>query len=207
MRKEDTTALDRYDRGAYTTFDLSYSLLPQPARELLHLSGFFHHTDISLAMLERAAQNQFLDQLVYLARPDAHSVIEGRLIALLCPDGRWNELHIHGIIRALQSFSLVSTTFVSATVHLRFHTLVHTWSRDILSSNDTVNYRQMAMQVVASCTSRDNELLYQCLLPHIMRQLESEPMVKLHVNDKMGFGQVLIGLGNYLMAEMLFQGH
>jgi hypothetical protein len=32
MRKEDGTTLDRYGRGAYTTFDLSYSLLPQPAR-------------------------------------------------------------------------------------------------------------------------------------------------------------------------------
>jgi tetratricopeptide (TPR) repeat protein len=157
-------------------------------------------------MLERAAQKEFSDPHKYLPRPDAHSTVKDRLIMLLCPDGRWNELHIHGIIQTLQSFSLISITSISATLYLQFHKLVHAWSRDILSSSDIVNYRLMATQVVVSCTSWDDILLYQFLLPHAMKQVESEPIMDLHLNDQMGFGCLFGELGNYSRAEMLFQG-
>lgn len=205
MMEGDKTSLDRYTRGAYTTFDLSYTLLPQSSRELLHLSSFFHHTDISLAMFESAARSNFSDYFNFLARTEEHRIIVDRLKGLLCPEGRWNELSIHRIIHSLQSFSLVSTTSVSNTISLRFHPLVHTWNRDLLSAEDVGQYMKMARQIVVSCTSPSNVTFYQFLLSHMAALTEGDSAAAMQVNDYMGFGHVLLEMGYYSKAAILFQ--
>jgi hypothetical protein len=40
MKKAESFSLDNYQRGAYTTFDLSYKALPQPSRDFLHFISF-----------------------------------------------------------------------------------------------------------------------------------------------------------------------
>lgn len=204
MKKGDKDSLDRYSRGVYTTLDLSYSLLSQSARELLHMCGFFHHTDISLAMLEYAVQNNFRDRNRFLVRPEAHNMVVERLRMHLCPSGRWNEIHIHDTIHSLQSFSLVSTTSISGTVFLRFHPLVHVWSRDSLAAREDETFRRMATQVIVSCVS-PNVTFYRFLLPHIMAIIGEESPVQMHVNDMMGFGRALLELGWYSRATSLFE--
>lgn len=202
MTKGDRTSLDRYTRGAYTTFDLSYTLLPQPAREILYLSAFFHHTDIPLSMLECATQNNFSDWWEFLIRPETHKVVKDRLTQLLFfTNGRWDELYIHNIIHSLQSFSLVSTSSAFGKVFLRFHPLVHSWCRDLIPPAELDGYRQMAMHVVVSCTLPSNTLLYRFLIPHMTSLIQDYSINKMHVNDLMGFARVFLELGDYPKAE------
>lgn len=203
LMKQNTVSLDRYGKGAYTTFNLSYSLLPQSVRELLHLSGFFHYAEIATSMLESAANSDFSDYEEYLARPQAHGMIKKRLRELLYSAGEWDEIHFHDIIRSLQSFSLVTTTSTSSTIFLRFHSLVHTWSRDLLDPQDAESYRQMATLVVVSCTSPSDLTLYQYLLPHITVLMEKRSIGEMHVNDQIGYGRVFLERGLYTRAETL----
>lgn len=203
MKKADKVSLDRYGRGAYTTFELSYSALTQSARDFLHLCSFFHYTDISLEMLKSAVECGYDDFECYVAKTELHREARDRLKKLLSPAGQWDELHIHDIIHSLQSFSLVSTTSASNTILLRFHPLVHRFSRDIISVGDTEPYRQMAIQVAASCATQDLIPLYRFLLPHIMSLIEGTSISYIHINDQMAVGRVLLELGDLSKATEL----
>src|SRR4051812_17970364 len=181
MTRPEVNGLDNYGLGAYTAFDLSYSLLPQTAKDFLHISGFLH-ANISLAVLECAAKKNFSDWQEYIARPETHGEVKEQLRVLLSPDG-WSELHVHGIIQSLRSFSLISSTSLSGIVHVRFHPLVHSWSVDMLSPVQTTDYRLMATQVVVSCTSPDDKELCRLLYQHVHKLMEHAVDSHLHVND------------------------
>jgi hypothetical protein len=60
MKLAEPSSLDSYQRGVYTTLDLSYRALPQTAQEFLHFISFFHHTDIPLRALERDEMQKLL---------------------------------------------------------------------------------------------------------------------------------------------------
>ena len=203
MRKAEPSALDNYQRGAYTTFDLSYQATPQQARDFLHFVSFFHHTDVPLSALSTAAQNSFVDvDVYYLPRPAEHDRVVTALKDTLCTDGKWNELQVQETIRILRSFSLLSVTSVDDSVFIQMHPLVQSWSRDRASSE---LYAGMVLQVIASCCVQEIDArLHRSLQPHVLDTLTRDPSPVAHVNDLVAAGRFLYHQGKYQQAIELF---
>ncbi|KIM20867.1 hypothetical protein M408DRAFT_43838, partial [Serendipita vermifera MAFF 305830] len=170
MKKAEPASLDNYQRGVYTTLDLSYKILPQECRDILHILSFFHYTDIPLAVFAQAAENGFKDPIDCHPRDSLHETTVCKLKHLLLKNMEWNELHLQGIIRNLRSFSLVTTSSMNDSLFLQLHPLVQAWSRDM---NLTISqlYRGMAIQVLTACGSQNIEI-NRLLLPHMIDMLE-----------------------------------
>ncbi|KIM22353.1 hypothetical protein M408DRAFT_40768, partial [Serendipita vermifera MAFF 305830] len=130
MKKAGPASLDNYQRGVYTTLDLSYKVLPQECRDLLHVLSLFHYTDIPLAGFREAAKNGFEDQSSYHHREETHETTIYKLKNLLWKDMEWNELYLQGIVQTLRSFSFVTANSTNNVVFLRLHPLIQAWSRD-----------------------------------------------------------------------------
>jgi hypothetical protein len=119
MKRAEPSSLDNYERGAYTTLDIS----------------FFHHADIPLSALSTAVREGFKDApFQYLLRPEAHKGFMTDLKRLLCADGNWSEMQVQDTLRTLRSFSLLSITSPGDNVFLHLHPLIQVWARDMNQS-------------------------------------------------------------------------
>jgi tetratricopeptide (TPR) repeat protein len=191
MRRKGVKSLDNYMRGVYPTLDLSYTLLPQFAQQLLHLCSQFHYTTISLAMLLAATKSDFEDSDIYLERPDSHLDIQRKLRELFRPDGILDETHIREMIQSLSSFSLVQSTLVNETILLRFHPLIHAWAHEMLSVESLSMYTGMAVTIISTSETSLSRAHIQYLPPHIMEVMGKVDVSVLHVRDMMKFGGVM----------------
>jgi len=90
MKENPPSSLDGYERGVYTTLDLSYRVIPQPAQKFFHFISFFHHTAIPIAVLATAARNKFEDESPLLPHPKDHEHIVKDLRELMCLNGKWS---------------------------------------------------------------------------------------------------------------------
>ncbi|KIM21561.1 hypothetical protein M408DRAFT_102576 [Serendipita vermifera MAFF 305830] len=151
MKKAGPASLDNYQRGVYTTLDLSYKVLPQESRDFLHILSLYHYTDIPFAAFSEAAKNAFKDQEDYHPRDESHKATISRLKNLLWKDMEWNELHLQGILQTLRSFSFVTASSTNNSLFLRLHPLIQAWSRDMISSTSQP-YQAMAIQVLTACS-------------------------------------------------------
>ncbi|KIM22800.1 hypothetical protein M408DRAFT_46729, partial [Serendipita vermifera MAFF 305830] len=147
MKRAEPTSLDNYRRGVYTTLDLSYNVLPEGCRDVLHILSLFHYTDIPLAAFAQAAENGFEDSCCYHSRDNSHKTTISKLKSLLYKDMEWNELHLQEIVQTLRSFSLVIASSINNSLFLRLHPLVIAWSRD-MDATIAKPYRAMAIQVL-----------------------------------------------------------
>lgn len=202
MKAGPAATLDGYQRGVYTTLDISYQKIPQPMRNFLHFISHFHHSDIPVVMLASAAERRFQDPETYLPRPDAHKKITTGLCQLLCVDSIWDELQVQDMIRNLRSFSLVSTTTIADSLFLRVHPLVQAYLRDMPLPN-AQEYRAMAQQTLTSCCDESYLRIHRYLVPHIREMNQEVRSSSLHVNDRMAVGDILEEHGHYRDAENL----
>ena len=204
MKQAEPHSLDNYQRGAYTTLDLSYKALPRPSREFLHLISSFHHTDIPLTALETAAGAQFRDPVDLLPRSESHKPVLGHLKDLLCIDGSWSRMHIQEIVCNLWSFSLLSITSVDDHTFLQLHPLIQAWLRDMESP---LHYQSMACQILTSCCWKGRFLLYQHLLPHMFSILDrfKSQDIDMHVNDLYAMGGILQQVGHYATSARVLE--
>ena len=204
MKKAEPSSLDNYQRGAYTTLDLSYRVLPQAARDLLRTISWFHHTNIPLAALSTAAKREFEDVRVFLPRPESHKSIIADLKRLLCFDGTWGEMRVQEMLGTLQSFSLLSTSSINGTLSLQLHQLVQAWLRDMDPSISS-QHQLMACQILTSCCEDNVFLLHQHLFPHVLDVWDQVEDRGMHVNDVMAAGISLQRQGQYQRARKLFE--
>ncbi|KIM30320.1 hypothetical protein M408DRAFT_324451 [Serendipita vermifera MAFF 305830] len=149
MKKAEPSSLDNYQRGAYTTLDLSYTALAQESRDLLHILSLFHYSDIPLAAFARAATHAFKDQEEYHPRDNSYEATISKLKDLLYRDMEWNEIHLQEIIQNLRSFSLVTASTMNDSLFLQLHPLIQAWCRD-MKLIAAQPYRAMTMQVLTA---------------------------------------------------------
>ena len=204
MKKAEPSSLDNYQRGAYTTLDLSYNALPQAPRDFLHTISCFHHTSIPLVALSTAAKREFKDLEVFLPRPESHKSIVADLKGLLCFGGIWSEMKVREILGTLQSFSLLSTNSANGSLFLHLHPLVQAWLRDMDPFNSS-HHQLMACQILTSCCEEDAFQLRQHLLPHVLDVWDRLKDKKMHLNDVMVAGITLQRQGQYQRARRLFE--
>ncbi|KIM30134.1 hypothetical protein M408DRAFT_44229, partial [Serendipita vermifera MAFF 305830] len=195
LKKAEPSSLDNYQRGVYTTLDLSYNALSQECRGFLHLISFMHHTDIPLAAFGLAAHNAFKDPQDCLPREKSHDKTISEMKHLLCHDTEWNELHVQAIIQTLRSFSLVIASSMNGSLFLQLHPLIQAWSRD-MGSVALEQYREMATQVLTACGDENFEL-NRFIIPHVIDMLDQVGPHGLHVNDLAVFALILQQQGQY----------
>ncbi|KIM22344.1 hypothetical protein M408DRAFT_291301, partial [Serendipita vermifera MAFF 305830] len=203
MKKAGPASLDNYQRGVYTTLDLSYKVLPQDSRDLLHILSMFHYTDIPLAAFAEAAKNVFEDQWNYHPRDESHKGTIFKLKNLLWKDMEWNEFHLQENLQTLRSFSIVTASSINNFMFLRLHPLIQAWSRDMISSISHP-YQAMAIQVLTACGSKDITL-NRFLLHHMIEILSQIRPQDMNTNDLITFGQVINQQGHYHNAATLFE--
>jgi tetratricopeptide (TPR) repeat protein len=206
MRRKGDKSLDNYIRGVYPSLDLSYTLLPQSARQLLHLCSQFHYTTISLAMLLAATKSDFEDSDIFLERPDSHRDVQGKLRELFRPDGILDEIHIREMIQSLSLFSLVQSTLVNETILLRFHPLVHSWAHEMLSVDSLSMYTGMAVTIISTSETCLSRAHIQYLPPHIIQVMRKVDIRVLHARDMMKLGGVMRDHGFGTMGLELHEG-
>ena len=204
MKRAPPASLDSYERGVYTTLDLSYKALPQSSGEFLRLISFFHHAAIPLEAFSTAAQNAFKDPNSYLPRPEDHGIIVAELKGLLCTNKEWNELKVQGFISTLRSFSLLAASTIDDSIFLHLHPLIQTWSRD-MESPASQHYRSMAIQVLVARDSEENIKLNQYILPHLLDILDQVQAEDLHVNEMTAIGALLNQQGVYRRTPRLLE--
>jgi len=204
MKRAEPSSLDSYERGAYTTLDLSYKALSQDSRDFLHFISFFHYTDIPLSALATAARKDFEDLFQYLPRPEAHKHVCTDLRRLLCVDGNWSEMRVQEILRTLRSFSLLSVSSIEDSLFLQLHPLIQAWSRD-MNPSSSQHHRAMTLQVLTVCCRDEPFWLRPQLLPHILGILDQGKDQDMHTNDLMAAGKILCEQGHSQAAEQLFK--
>ena len=204
MKKAEPASLDNYERGAYTTLDLSYKALPPACGTFLHLISFLHHTAIPLEVMAVAARSSFKDPYFYLPRPQTHGSMIKELTSLFCTNGEWNELQVQGFISTLRSFSLLTANTINDAIYIHLHPLIQTWSRD-MDTAASQYYRKLAIQVLVACRVEDNIELNQYILPHALEILDQIRMDDLHVNELAAIGALLGQQGLYRRTPRLFE--
>jgi tetratricopeptide (TPR) repeat protein len=204
MKKAQPSPLDSYERGVYTTLDLSYQTLSQMHRDFLHFLSFFHHADIPLAVLATAARRRFEDIWQFLPHPEGHDRVVSALEKLLCVNGKWSDFQVQETISSLRSFSLISATSVGDSVFLHLHPLIQSWSRDMTQSHSH-DSRAMVIRTLTSFGNAEDFPLYRHMLPHLLNILAQIKIQDLHVNDLAAAGNILRVQGHYHMASGLFE--
>jgi tetratricopeptide (TPR) repeat protein len=197
MTMQPPLQLDKYSYSTYTSIKLSYSLLDEQARDLLHLLSFFHPSNIRLDILRVASKHGFeLHKNEELLPWDhEHNSQSDTLQRLLMPDGSWSDVYIDSLLNQLQSSSLITLSHSNDRTSTTIHPLVQSCILDTLAQEVYTLYFSMAVIVLSSCSFTEELPLFQHLSVHIV-ELESRKMV-IHPNHSSALAYMLYKNGNY----------
>jgi tetratricopeptide (TPR) repeat protein len=197
MTMQPPLQLDKYSYSTYTSIKLSYSLLDEQARDLLHLLAFFHPSSIRLDILQVASKHGFgLHQNdVLLPWDDQHNDAIDALRRLLIPDDSWSDFYIDLLLNQLQSFSLITMSHSGDHQTTTIHPLVQSCILDTLSPEVYGLYFFIVVLVLSSCSYEDEVPLFQHLSVHIT-ELESRKMT-IHTNHLSALAHICYRNGNY----------
>ncbi|KAJ7716180.1 hypothetical protein B0H14DRAFT_2412949, partial [Mycena olivaceomarginata] len=104
---------DRYAQTVYTTWQMSFDRLTQPAAMFLQYCSFLHHNGISEQIFSYASKG-FTGTLEFLSH-------------FLGPSGEWDSLQFSNMTNEVQAYSLIS--IAAETKLFSIHPLVHAWSQ------------------------------------------------------------------------------
>ncbi|KAJ6543530.1 P-loop containing nucleoside triphosphate hydrolase protein, partial [Mycena vulgaris] len=119
---------DNYAQTVYTTWQISFEQLSEPAATLLQLCSFLHHTGISEDIFSRASAYQFFPR--GLSKEELQDPLEF-LSQFHGPAGVWNSLLFMDVMNEITAYSLAN--FDPDGKLYSIHPLVHNWSRNTLA--------------------------------------------------------------------------
>ncbi|KAJ7864209.1 P-loop containing nucleoside triphosphate hydrolase protein [Mycena leptocephala] len=124
LNTKPTQTHDDYDWTVYTTWQMSFDKLSQPAAMFLQLCSFLHRDRISEEIFSRAARYRF--PFSGPPKEELEKPIQF-LSQFLDLAGQWNSLCFLKVTNEIMAYSLV--TFDPARKVFSIHPLVHTWSQ------------------------------------------------------------------------------
>ncbi|KAJ7450386.1 P-loop containing nucleoside triphosphate hydrolase protein, partial [Mycena latifolia] len=124
LREKPTQSHDNYAWTVYTTWQISFDQLSQPAAMLFQLCSFLHHGGISEGFFSNASRYKFPSSGP--SKEELKMPLEF-LSQFLGPDDTWNSLCFCDATNELQAYSLVN--FDAERDSFSIHPLVHSWSR------------------------------------------------------------------------------
>ena len=180
----------KYAHSTYTAFDTTLSALSSRALKFLGVISFVHFSDFPKALIALAASLSFDYQPYYLRdRPQEYQASINLLQEIFCPSGQWDPMELDMLLEELQTYSLVTLVPVSTVVTLRFHPLLHGWSKDRLSFAERDLFEAAAIRLLVCGTHPDDNYLWSYLSAHI--ELFSLSSNEVHVNDKAALSDIL----------------
>ena len=155
---------DHYAWTVYTTWQMSFERLSQPAAMFLQHCSFLHYNGISEEIFSHASKYMF--QSDGPSEDELQSALEF-LSQFLGETGEWDSFRFSSIANEIQAYSLIS--FDAAKKHFSVHPLVHAWSQT------TVHDREQCMSTVGSILGmaiseypeQDIQVATLGLLPHV----------------------------------------
>ncbi|KAJ7921614.1 hypothetical protein B0H13DRAFT_2415413, partial [Mycena leptocephala] len=123
---------DDYTWTVYTTWQMSFDKLTQPAAMFLQLCSFLHREGISEEIFSRAVTYRFPSWGP--SKEELEKPLEF-LSYLLMPTGEWDTLCFWRLTNELKAYSLIS--FDSERRVFSIHPLVHAWGRTIITDQES----------------------------------------------------------------------
>ncbi|KAJ7480563.1 hypothetical protein FB451DRAFT_1365055 [Mycena latifolia] len=194
LREKPAQSHDEYAWTVYTTWQLSFDRLSQPAAMLLQLCSFLHHGGISEQIFKNASLYRF--PASGPSKQELQIPVEF-LSHFLGPNGAWDSLCFWNVTSELQTYSLIS--FDAARNVFSIHPLVHTWSRNTLTNEEAFHSCMTALVAMSidRVSDDDIELASLALLPHIDSLLNDKP----HTDFGAQYGKMFLKAHNYKKAE------
>ncbi|KAJ7099218.1 P-loop containing nucleoside triphosphate hydrolase protein, partial [Mycena epipterygia] len=123
---------DNYAWTVYTTWQISFNQLSQPAAMFLQLCSLLHHQGISEQIFKNAATYKFGPSSP--SKEDLQMPLEF-LSQFLGPDGVWDSFCFMDLTNEVRSYSLLN--FHPQQNMFSMHPLVHDWTRSTLSTKES----------------------------------------------------------------------
>ncbi|KAJ7077783.1 P-loop containing nucleoside triphosphate hydrolase protein, partial [Mycena epipterygia] len=164
LREKPAQSHDNYAWTVYTTWQISFNQLSEPAATLLQLCSFLHHEGISEQIFSHASAYEF--KSYGPSEEELQKALEF-LSHFLGQTGVWDSLHFMDLITELRAYSLI--TFNVMKQLFSIHPLVHDWSRTTLTHKESYHRCMIAIvgMSIAQIPWGNIEVDSLRLLPHL----------------------------------------
>ncbi|KAJ7081493.1 P-loop containing nucleoside triphosphate hydrolase protein, partial [Mycena epipterygia] len=155
---------DNYAWTVYTTWQISFNQLSQPAATFLQLCSLLHHQGISEQIFKNAATYKFGPSSP--SKEELQMPLEF-LSQFLGPDGVWDSFCFIDMTNEVRAYSLIN--FHPRQKIFSIHPLVHDWTRSTLSDEESYKHCMVAIvgMSLAGLPDNDLQLASRWMLPHI----------------------------------------
>ncbi|KAJ7041745.1 P-loop containing nucleoside triphosphate hydrolase protein [Mycena alexandri] len=200
LREKPEQSHDHYAWTVYTTWQISFDQLSQPAAMFLQLCSCLHYTGISEDIFSNASKYSFPFWL-----PPQEDLQEP-LQALLCflgPTGAWSSLKFLAVTNEIKAYSLIS--FNAATKVFSIHPLVHAWSRSTLVDEGASHLciRSILGMSISEIPDHDIILPSLRLMPHV--DLVTGFNANVGADFRAAFWSIYLGAGKLKEAQNLIE--
>ncbi|KAJ7480581.1 hypothetical protein FB451DRAFT_1365066, partial [Mycena latifolia] len=164
LREKPAQSHDDYAWTVYTTWQISFVKLSQPAAMFLQLCSFLHHGGISEQIFKNASLYRFPT-----SGPNKQELqIPVQFLShFLGSNGAWDSLYFWNVTNELQAYSLIN--FDAARNVFSIHPLVHTWTRNTVTNEESYHSCMTALvgMSINAISEEDIQLASLALLPHV----------------------------------------
>ncbi|KAJ7099196.1 hypothetical protein C8R44DRAFT_355298 [Mycena epipterygia] len=164
LKQKPAQSHDNYAWTVYTTWQISFDQLRQPAATFLQLCSLLHHQGISEKIFKNAATYKFGPSSP--SREELQMPLEF-LSQFLGPDGVWDSFCFMDMTNEVRAYSLIN--FHPQQKMFSMHPLVHHWTRGTLSHEELYHHCMVALvgMSVAGISDHDLKLVSLWIQPHI----------------------------------------
>ncbi|KAJ7101199.1 hypothetical protein C8R44DRAFT_586119, partial [Mycena epipterygia] len=155
---------DDYAWTVYTTWQISFDQLSQPAATFLQLCSLIHHEGISEPIFKNAATYKF--GLSSPSKEELQMPLEF-LSQFLGPDGMWDSFCFMDMTNEVRAYSLIN--FHPQQKIFSMHPLVHDWTRSTLANKESYHHCMVAIvgMSLTGLLEQEFQLVSLWIQPHI----------------------------------------
>ncbi|KAJ7861336.1 hypothetical protein B0H13DRAFT_2282464 [Mycena leptocephala] len=170
---------DGYEWTVYTTWQMSFEQLSEPAAMFLQLCSFLHRDGISEDIFSRAATYRFKQAIP--SREALQNPLQF-LAQFTDPAGEWDTLRFLKVTNEIKAYSLM--TFDRERKMFSIHPLVHSWSQTTIT--DQQSYHAMMAAIMGMSIKE---------IPYVHQQLASLRLIS-HIDSlRNGNQQMIVDFG------------
>ncbi|KAJ6580482.1 hypothetical protein DFH09DRAFT_294806 [Mycena vulgaris] len=199
LSEKPTQSHDDYAWTVYTTWQISFDQLSEPAAGMLRLWSFLHHNKISETMFSNASKYKCgtsgpsEDELEKPFQFISH---------FLDPTGYWDSFRFRHITKEIRSYSLIY--YDQGQKMFSMHPLVHDWCRDTVLNQESYQYCMSAIlgMAINEIPNLSKQVDHIQLLPHVQALTHGD--VEIKPDFRQQYGHVYWSAGAYKNAAQLF---
>ncbi|KAJ7108938.1 hypothetical protein C8R43DRAFT_184305 [Mycena crocata] len=160
---------DDYSCSVYTTWQISFDRLSEPAAMFMQFCSFLHYKGIS--------EEIFIKASGYQCDPSEEEELQQAfefLSQFRAPGGGWDSLRFINITNEIREYSLMTFDPVD---QFSIHPLVHAWAKSIVTDEEVYHAHVCAILGMAICEvpKSEEELISLRWVPHLDSVLYREP--------------------------------